>query len=89
MEALLWMDEILHAPPNKAWNDDFPVNTNTRYGFNPGFNVVEDFVHPQYVHVLAHTHLGFLPLENRQTGESLIALHRLLLHGGAALLQPY
>ena len=33
----------------KAWEDESPVNTKKRYGFNPAFTVVRtDDVHPQY-----------------------------------------
>ena len=28
-----WKDEIHFAPPTKPWNDESPVNTNKRYGF--------------------------------------------------------
>ena len=34
---ILWMDEMHFAPPKKPWNDDSPVNTNKRYGFNHSF----------------------------------------------------
>ena len=41
------------APPKKPCNDDSPVNTNKRYGFNHGFKVVRtDLVHPQYLGTL-------------------------------------
>ena len=29
--------EIHFAPPKKPWNNDSPVNTNKRHGFNLGF----------------------------------------------------
>ena len=36
----------------KPWNDIIPpVNTNKRYGFNHGFEVVQDFVHPSINYV--------------------------------------
>ena len=34
------------APPKKPCNDDSPVNTN-KLMVSHGFNMVEDFVHPQ------------------------------------------
>ena len=43
------VDGLKSAPCKKPWNDDSPVNTNKRYGFNPGSKWCElDFVHPQY-----------------------------------------
>ena len=29
--AILWMDEIYFAPPEKPWNDDSPVNTSKQW----------------------------------------------------------
>ena len=47
-DQILWVNEIHFAPPKKPWSDDSSVNTNKRYGFNHGFQVVQDIVHPQY-----------------------------------------
>ena len=44
---------ILHHLRDSGVPDDWPANTNKRYGFSHGFShgfqVVQDFVHPQYV----------------------------------------
>ena len=38
------------APPKRPWRDDSPANTNKRYGFNHGFQLVRNGFrnHPQY-----------------------------------------
>ena len=64
--VLLWMRNP--APPKKPWNDDSNVNSNKRYGFNPG-NILwceMDFatIHSSEVNLnsdsLTRAHAGFL-----------------------------
>ena len=52
------MDGRNPAPPKELWNDDSPVNSNERYGFNRGNPKVRNGFrnHPQY----DSEHVGFL-----------------------------
>ena len=53
-----WLRNPQAAPPKKPWKDDCPVNTNERYGFNRGFQVVQYFVHPQYFELSCYPKFG-------------------------------